>query len=157
MERHAATLESLRRYLFLILLLSLAGTAGELLLIGHDEDLWQWVPLVLIPLTLILLAWMMAAPSTASLRAWQGMMVLLIASGLLGLGLHWKGKMEFKQETDPSLRGLKLFWASLESQTPPALAPGVMIPLGLLGLACAYRHPALLAAKDASKETGDNK
>ncbi|HXV73092.1 MAG TPA: hypothetical protein VD713_00005, partial [Sphingomonadales bacterium] len=78
MERHAATLESLRRYLFLILLLSLAGTAGELLLIGHDEDLWQWVPLVLIPLTLILLAWMMAAPSTASLRAWQGMMVLLI-------------------------------------------------------------------------------
>ena len=156
-ERHAATLETLRRYLFLILLLSLAGTGGELLLVGHNEDAWQWVPLILIPLTMLLLAWLMAAPGTMALRAWRGLMALLMLSGLLGLSLHWKGKMEFKQESDPSLSGWKLFWASMESQTPPALAPGVMIPLGLLGLACAFRHPASSTSKNASNDTGENK
>jgi hypothetical protein len=41
------------------------------------------------------------------------------------------------------LAGWQLFWQAIRSKTPPALAPGVMIQLGLIGLAYTYRDPAL--------------
>ena len=38
---------------------------------------------------------------------------------------------------------MALFWKAMAAKTPPALAPGAMTQLGLLGLAYAFRHPAL--------------
>jgi hypothetical protein len=143
----------LRRFLFFILLLALVGTGAELFLVGHTEDAWQWVPVLLIPLAILLLAWMAAAPTAKLVRAWQGFMFLFLVSGFLGLGLHWKSKLEFKKETDPSLTGMKLFWEAMKPQSPPALAPGIMLQIGLLGLAYAYRHPA---AHHSSKERGQH-
>lgn len=137
----------LRRFLLLILILGLLGTLAELLIAEHTEDTLQWIPLVLLAAALLVLVWhALARQSRLCLRVWQAMMMLFIVAGFTGIALHMKGKMEFKQESDPALRGWKLLVASLESKTPPPLAPGVMIQMGLLGLAFAYRHPALRAA-----------
>jgi hypothetical protein len=144
----------LRHLLFYILLLGLFGTGAELFLVEHTEDAWQWIPVLLVPVAVLALLWLAAAPTSRLLLLWRGLMFLFIVSGFLGLGLHWKGKLEFKQETDPSLTGLKLFWEAMKPQSPPALAPGIMLQIGLLGLAYAFRHPA---ASHSSKDTGENK
>ena len=148
-------LNRVRWFLVLILLVGLLGTLAELLLARHIEDAWQWIPLALIGLALVILAWRglthrFVRQGVASLRALQALMLLFILSGFLGIGLHMRAKMEFKKESDPSLGGWKLLVQSLESKMPPPLAPGAMIQLGLLGLAYAYRHPGLSSkAKDA--------
>ena len=60
---------------------------------------------------------------------------LFLLAGVAGLAAHWQGKLEFKRETDPSLRGMKLFVEAMKSKSPPALAPGVFVQLAALGLA----------------------
>lgn len=144
--RDAVTLHRLRRLLAILILLGLLGTAAELLLVNHIEDARQWTPVILIALAVPVLLWLTAAPSRAAVRGWQALMFAFIISGGIGLWLHWQAKIEFKQETDASLTGAKLFWESLKSVSPPALAPAAMIHLGLLGLLCIYRHPSLRAA-----------
>ncbi len=142
----------LRRYLLIILLLSLVFTGGELLLVEHTEDLWQWIPLLLIALGLAVIAWHGSAGGTASVRALRIVMVLHLAGGVLGTAMHWNAKMEFKSEMNPSLRGPALWWESLGSVSPPALAPGAMIQMGLLGLLYAHKHPRLSGAARSAEE-----
>lgn len=134
-------LKALRGFLLLLFLIGSLGVGAELLLLEHYEDYWQWTPLVLVGLSLAVLAWCALAPDRTSLRAFQGMMGLLVISGFVGLWLHYQGNVEFEQEMYPTLKGLELFWEALKGATP-ALAPGTMIQLGLLGLAFTYRHPA---------------
>jgi hypothetical protein len=126
----------LRRFLLAILVLGLAGTAAELLITNHTEDAWQWVPLALIGMALLAVAWHEAAPCAAASH-WllRAVLVLFLGSGVAGIALHWRGKVEFQLESDPSLSGWKLIRTAAESKTPPALAPGVMLQLGLVGLA----------------------
>jgi len=118
----------LRRFLLLILILGVFGTAAELLLTGHTESAWQWTPLVLMGLLLIALI-------VGAARVLRVILILFLVSGVVGTVLHWRGKMEFQAESNPSLSGWELFRKSAETKSPPALAPGVMIQLGLLGLA----------------------
>jgi hypothetical protein len=80
-------------------------------------------------------------------------MVLFIVSGLAGFVLHYQGNREFQLEVNPSLDGLELFLKVIRAKAPPALAPGAMIHLGLLGLAYTYRHPAL-AGPASTQKTG---
>jgi hypothetical protein len=149
-------LAGLRRFLQIIILLALLATGAELLLVGHTEEPWQWVPLVLVASALPTLAWLAAARGQAPVRIWQGLMLLFILSGFVGLGLHWKGKVEFRKESNPSLAGFKLFWEAMQTQSPPTLAPGIMIQTGLLGLVCTYRHPALKSREKESDHTGED-
>ncbi len=65
------------------------------------------------------------------------------APGIIGITLHYQANAEFQREIDPALGGLALFWKVVEATAPPALAPGVMVQLGLLGLVYTYKHPAL--------------
>jgi hypothetical protein len=123
-------------------LMGLVGTAAELLLVGHTENFWQSLPLLLIGLSLIPLVVYAAARKAIWLRTFQVLMFLFMASGLIGLFLHYEGKVEFKQESDPSLTGWPLFRDAMMSAVPPALAPAAMIQFGLLGLAYVWRHPA---------------
>jgi hypothetical protein len=69
-------------------------------------------------------------------------MALCVASGLLGMVLHYRANVEFQREIDPSLAGTRLFWKVVRAKAPPSLAPGVMAELGLLGLLFAYRPAA---------------
>jgi hypothetical protein len=72
-------------------------------------------------------------------------MVLFIASGLIGLVLHYIGNREFQREMDPALGGWALFVKVMTAKAPPALAPSVMVQMGLLGLLYTYRHPSQVA------------
>ena len=141
------TLLLIRRVIVLIFILGTIGTAGELLLVGHIEGFWQWIPLALMAVSLAVLAWHGLAPSPATVRVFQVTMVLFILSGAVGLFLHYDGKVEFRLESNPSLAGWALFKEAMVGAVPPALAPAAMAHFGLLGLAFAWRHPALLARK----------
>jgi hypothetical protein len=135
----------MRGMLLAIFLLGTISAGVELLLIGHTESPWQWVPLLLIMISLVALIFHAAARRAVSVRAFQAIMLLFILSGFIGLWQHYHAKTEFKLEMNPELSGLDLFWESITgAAVPPVLAPGMMIQFGLLGLAYTYRHPALI-------------
>lgn len=75
----------------------------------------------------------------AATRLFQVAMVVQIAAGAAGSVLHYRANMEFKLEMDPSMRGFELFSSVMQAKAPPALAPGTMALLGLLGLASTFR------------------
>jgi len=150
-HREAAPLRTIRSALLALFLIGILGTGAELLLLEHFEDVWQYVPLVLMVIGLGVLAWHGVAGGAASLRAFQGTMLFFVVGGLLGLYLHYQGNVEFELEMYPSLKGWGLFWEALKGATP-ALAPGAIIQLGLLGLAYTYRHPALVKSSKKKPE-----
>lgn len=138
----ATTLAALRRLLVGLLAFRLVGTATDLLLIGHDEDMWQVIPLAMIGLALVVTAALaLTSPATGraamALRLFRAVILLLVLTGGLGGGLHYRANMEFKLEMDPSLSGLTLFSSVVRAKRPPAMAPAT---LALLGLAAAYRR-----------------
>jgi hypothetical protein len=132
----------LRRLLLAVLLFGMVGLAAELVLLEHVESVWQWVPLAVLAFGFIAGAALLLRPGPTAVRAFQGMMALFVAAGVLGVYLHLRGNVEFEREMDPGMRGLALMWEALRGATP-ALAPGTLAHFGLLGLACTYRHPAL--------------
>jgi hypothetical protein len=131
-----------RRLVLFVLLLGLIGTGTELLLLEHYEDTWQLAPLILIALALVALAAHARLRRASSMVAIQVVMVLAVAGGVIGVGLHYNGNAEFEREMYPSIAGFELFSKSMTGATP-ALAPGTMTLLGLLGLIYTYRHPSL--------------
>lgn len=136
------TLATIRRMLFLTLLLGLVGTLAELLLLGHYEDWKQYTPLVVLVLALAAQGWYAATRTGRGVRAVRAAMWLVMVSGCVGVFLHFRGNREFELEMTPAMAGWELFRETVTGATP-ALAPGSLIPLGLLGLAWAFRHPAL--------------
>jgi hypothetical protein len=141
-----STLGRIRTWLLAVLVFELLGTFVELLLLQHYEDFLQWVPLTIMALTLILIIWHVARPQPVTVRAMQAVMVALVIAGLAGVGLHLLGAAEFQLEMNPTLSRWTVFKKALQAQAPPALAPGVMLQMGLLGLIYAYRHPGAAAA-----------
>jgi hypothetical protein len=125
-----------------ILFFGLLGTGAELLLLQHTGSWWELIPLALIGLALVILTWNAITQHPASVRSVQGIMALFLFAGVAGIVLHYQSSMEFKLETNAALSGWTLFWAVMSAKTPPALAPGTMIQLGLLGFAYSYQHPA---------------
>jgi hypothetical protein len=118
-----------------------AGMGLELLFIGHVEDRLQLVPVVLLPTGLIAIAWHTLRPSRASARSVRLLMALFVASGGLGVGLHYRGNHEFELEMYPSMAGMELVRETLTGATP-VLAPGSMALLGLVGLAAVHGFPS---------------
>jgi hypothetical protein len=135
--------DAARRILLGIFLFGLAGLSIELWLLEHTEDPYQLIPLVLAAAAFVCGPLVAARPSTGSVRLFQAVMVLLVISGVLGTYLHYQVTTEFQLEMDPTLRGWALFEKAIHAKAPPALAPGSMIQLGLIGLAYTYRHPAI--------------
>ena len=143
----------LRKLLLLTLVVSLVGTLAEPLLLEHFEDAWQWTPIVLLGAALAVLAWHGLERGAASLNVLRGLMVLSMLSGLVGLLLHYKGNVEFELEMYPDLAGWKLFKEAMMGATP-ALAPGAMMQIGLVGLAWTFRHPAFTTEPEAQSLEG---
>ena len=138
-DRSMSTLGVVRRLLAFVLLLGMTGTLVELLLVGHDEGAIQFVPLVLLVVGVANVCWRMITGSRASAVVLRAVMVLFLAAGIAGVYFHYRANVEFQLETDPSLAGRALLWGVLQAKVPPALAPGVLVQLGLIGLAYTYR------------------
>jgi hypothetical protein len=132
----------IRAILLLALVSGLVGLGTELLLLEHFEDWRQKVPLGLIALGLAVLIWHAIDRRAAPLRALQLLLVVFIAAGAVGMTYHYQGNVEFELELYPSMSGLELFKKSMMGATP-ALAPGAMVQLALIGLAYCYKHPRL--------------
>jgi hypothetical protein len=143
----SVSLRFIRHVLLGALVLGVLGTGAELVLLNHVEEFTQWTPLALIVLALAAIAWYLISGAPASVRALQWLMIAFVVAGFAGFYFHFQASVEFKLESNPTLNGWKLFWAAMRSKAPPPLAPGVMIQLGLIGLAFAHRHPALKSAK----------
>lgn len=145
----------LRRLLLALIVLGILGLAAELLLLEHFEELSQWLPLGALAAALAASAAVGLRPSPGSLRAFRAVMGVAAAIGVLGLMMHFYGNLEFERENDPSIRGVALVWEAMRGATP-TLAPGALAQLGLLGLAYAYRHPALRRPRPAASRAGDH-
>src|SRR5215213_7779110 len=122
----------LRRAIIALVVLGAGGLLVELVLLEHYEDAWQWAPLCLLGVGLPLALLAALRPRPGTLRAFRVLMVLYVLAGLVGVVLHLKGNVEFELERNPSLGGLPLAWEVLRGATP-ALAPGALAQLGLLG------------------------
>lgn len=132
----------LRRWLLAILTLGIAGTLAELILLGHFEDRPQWVPLWLLTLGVAAIGACLLAPGARTILLLRLLMAGFVAAGLAGVALHYRGNVEFELEMYPDRHGLELVREALAGATP-ALAPGTMIVLGLIGLAYTTGHPLL--------------
>ena len=133
-------LQAVRRILFGILMLGMTGTAVELLLLKHVEDRFQLVPVVLLAAGIVAVVAYAVRPTSAAAAAERATMIGFVAAGAAGLYFHYRANVEFQLEGDPALAGRALIMKALEAKTPPALAPGVMVQLGLIGLAYTFRH-----------------
>jgi hypothetical protein len=141
-QAEGATAGRLRRLLLAIIVLGMAGTIADLLLLEHYEDGWQAPPLVLLAAGIGLALLVALRGTPVALTAFRVVMAVCILSGAVGVALHYTAVSEFQREIDPELAGWPLVAKVMTAKAPPVLAPGVMVQLGLLGLLYTYRHPA---------------
>jgi hypothetical protein len=137
----------LRRLVLALFCFGALGTGVELIALRHYEEQWQLVPLFVLSVALLSAALQAFAGSPATLRMLRTVCVTMMVAGAAGIAFHYHGNMEFQLETNPSLAGWALFSRIVRAKAPPALAPGVMAQLGLLGLIYCFRHPLSRRAK----------
>lgn len=138
----APSMVLLRKALLVIVVIGVVGTGVELLLLEHFDGWQQWIPLALFAVALLALGWYVVGGGGASVRLVRAVMMMFVAVGVVGVFLHYRGNVAFELELEPTLRGWVLFTAAMMGATP-ALAPGAMVQIGLIGLAWTWRHPAL--------------
>ena len=132
----------MRRLLLAIVALGAVGLVAELVLLEHYEEWTQWLPLAVLGVVLVAVVALWRRPVRRVVLTFRAVMLGVTATGIAGLALHFAGNRAFELEMDAQARGWLLAWHALRGATP-ALAPGALIQLGLLGLALTWRHPAL--------------
>ncbi len=130
----------LRRLTLLVLLFGIGGVLAELVLIEHYETNTMWIPLAVLAAGAATVLWRLASPTRAADRALTLAMAAFLVSGVLGLWFHFDGNRQFELEVYPSMGGFDLLWESMTGATP-ALAPGTMVLLGLIGLVVSVAVP----------------
>lgn len=131
-----------RRLLLLLVLVGAGGLLLELLLLEHWDSRWQWTPLALLGIVLLLGASTVRRATRPLLRALRLVFALCVAAGALGVWLHMDENLAFEREMNPDVGGSAMLREAVLGATP-LLAPGALLHLGLVGLLFAYRHPAL--------------
>ena len=137
--------DPLARIRSLLLGLVLLGTSGlllDLITLEHTDGFAQWVPIPLLVAAILTAVASWLRPSHRTIQLHRAAMAVLLALGVVGLYLHFRGNLLFELEIEPDTRGLGLYWEALRGAVP-SLAPGALIELALLGLVQTYRHPAL--------------
>lgn len=135
--------------LSLTLVVGILGVAVELVLLGHYEEWQQWLPFTALGVGLLSVIALFLAGSAVALKAHIAVMVGLLLTGLLGIYFHYGGNVEFEREMVPSMSGMELFREAMTGATP-ALAPGAMALLGIIGLVLAYQQHTLLQSEHRS-------
>ena len=148
--KNGAGRPGLRDLILAIVVIGMLGLVAELFLQEHTESWQQWIPLVALGVGLFATVIVRLRPGPATVAFFRAMMVIFVVAGVVGVYLHYAGNVEFAIERTPELSGLALVWKALRGATP-ALAPGALAQLGLLGLVYAYDYP--LARSRAITET----
>ena len=141
----------LRQFLLALVVVGAVGLLAELALLEHFESWTQWIPLALLVVVVTAAILVVTWRTPGALRFFRAVMALCVLTGVVGVFLHYRGNVEFEIERDGSLHGIGLFWEAIRGATP-ALAPGALSQLGLLGLAFTFRHPSLRSNKPISGE-----
>jgi hypothetical protein len=149
--RESETLASIRKLLLGALAFGVLGTSGELILLRHIDKPTQWIPIVAFGVSIPVLIWHAASPGAVSVRVLQVLMVVFIGVGVLGVGLHFDGNVEFERELHPTEQGFEFLRKTVAGATP-VLAPGSMVLLGLVGLAHTCRHPCVAGASGQERQ-----
>lgn len=153
--RPPASAEALRRNVLTILLFSMAGALLDLLMIEHYGEWRQQIPLLLLGFTILALIGHALLQTNWMVRVVQGSMMLLAAGGILGLVFHYQVSAAFQLEMDESMPWWKVVRNVLRATAPPALAPMAMVQMGLIGVACLYRHPLCRTSEKPILDQGD--
>ncbi len=114
------------------LLFMMVGTALELYLLDHYEDTLQLIPMLCIGASIIILVVLLYRRTKWTIRLYKLILALTALSGIYGTFLHLQANYEFELEMKPTAKAWDLFVESL-SGALPALAPGSMILLALIG------------------------
>jgi hypothetical protein len=127
------TLQWWQRLLLGIVLFTAAGTLAELLLLEHVEEIYQLIPVILLGVVVVATAVLWLKPSRGVITMFRVVMALCMVSALVGIYLHYQANVEFVLERHPKMTGWTL---TKEAATGamPALAPGTMAQLALVGL-----------------------
>ena len=112
----------------------MVGLLADLLLIGHDEGALQLIPLVALSLGSIAMLANVLTEALVVVAIGRIILVGIAACGVLGMWFHYQANAAFQQEMDPSLVGFDLFWNTLRTKSPPAIAPGQMALLSMMAL-----------------------
>jgi hypothetical protein len=133
---------SLLRPLILVIMgIGTLGILGELLLLEHFRFDSQWIAVMLTVLTGVCTVILAFNPKAQVLRVVQLALLLVVLGGAFGVLEHVKTNFD-RMENGSDVSGLSLIWQALRGRAP-ALAPGALAQLGLLGLLFTYRHPNL--------------
>lgn len=133
-------LQRLRRFLLAVAAAIFAGTAFELVLVGHYEETLQWVPFIVSALGLAAVGAVWFTPGARAIRVLRGVMGLAVLASLVGVGAHFYSNFTFVREINPSFTLTQSIWPALKG-SHPLLAPGILLLGGVLGIAATYRHP----------------
>lgn len=134
-------LTRLRTLVLLVLLFGIVGVLAELVLIEHIESWTMWIPVTLLGVGGLAVLGRLLKPGRGADRLMAVVMSAFVVSGVLGLWFHFDGNRQFELEVYPSMEGIELIWESLTGATP-ALAPGTMVLLGLIGLVATVGVPS---------------
>jgi hypothetical protein len=126
-----------QRGLLVLVIIGSAATFAELLLLEHTDEFYQLLPVYLLGATALAASLVLFVPNRLSVNVLRIVLVLCLLSALLGIVLHYIANTEFARERHPDLKGWALFSSAMMGATP-ALAPGVMAQLSLIGLLATY-------------------
>lgn len=152
MNEHPTTI-ALRRFALVLAGLGVVGTVPELLLLHHYNGKDQLIPFLTLGLSGIALTVVAIRQTASTVRAVQVVMILTILSSGIGVLEHLKANAR----NAGALRDGERFPTTISAIISgfdgfaPLLAPGVLVQVGLLGLAFSYRHPKL-ARSSLSRE-----
>ncbi len=139
-----------RRLALGLFVLGSAGTLTELLFLEHFEDAMQWTPMALLGLGMLAGIALGVRSTPAVIHVFRALMVVYLLAAGLGVYFHLNANVEFERELNPEVGGTELVSKVLKGAMP-ALAPGAMAQLGLLGLLLCFRHPSISAGVAASR------
>ena len=101
-ERPADAFGPVRGMLLAIFLLGALGTAVELILLGHYEEIFQLIPLGLLTVSLTVLAAWFIVGRRGLFRVFRIAMISCLLAGGMGIYLHYQSNVEFELEMNPS-------------------------------------------------------
>lgn len=127
------TLAWWQRLLLAIVLFSAGGTLTELILLEHTEEIYQLIPVGLLGLVIVTAVGVLLKPARIMVNIFRAVMALCLVSALVGIYLHYLANVEFVLERHPAMSGATLFKEAMMGGMP-ALAPGAMAQLSLIGL-----------------------